>query len=238
MIVFTTSTIVVFSAHIGSFANSLPGMQLADAKKEDFFVFFRLQETGRKPRSKDMTDVRFQPPAASNFWKLVTVVLTVDKDEHICDMQLTLKRSFIDDQKHGVFARDLAKSFLVATIPESDYHSARDLVNEIFFRQQQFSSMEFDGKLINAVTGKEISKARNILKGGTSDIKAGDVIIIGGTGAVPKLPDEPSHGYLVYAGKEKEFEQKLSKVHIRLKNENNDKGDDVLVISMSPEHET
>ena len=98
--------------------------------------------------------------------------------------------------------------------------------------------MEFDGKLINAVTGKEISKARNILKGGTSDIKAGDVIIIGGTGAVPKLPDEPSHGYLVYAGKEKEFEQKLSKVHIRLKNENNDKGDDVLVISMSPEHET
>jgi PAB1-binding protein PBP1 len=48
-------------------------------------------------------------------------------------MQLSLKRSFVDDQFNGIFARDLAKSMLRAAIPAANEAAINDLANEIEF---------------------------------------------------------------------------------------------------------
>lgn len=109
------------------------GDRLAEMKGTDFFKFFNLKETGRGPLSgKPYTQVTFRP-GAGNFRELVEVRVTVDREDRILGMQLSLKRSFVDDQFNGIFARDIAKSMLRAAIPAANEAAINDLANEIEF---------------------------------------------------------------------------------------------------------
>jgi hypothetical protein len=74
-------------------------------------------------------------PTGSAFRDLVTVKAVVGSDERISSLGILLARKFIDDPRNGIFARDIAKSFLRSTAPEPDktHHAIQDLANQIEF---------------------------------------------------------------------------------------------------------
>jgi hypothetical protein len=103
-------------------SQSLLGMSIADAQDTDFFTFFHLNEIYRDTDLANRVVVNFKPEnkAMSNE---VTVRATVDSQERIVQMSLFLARRFVDAQ---VFARDIAKSFLLDSLPppDRDRHSS------------------------------------------------------------------------------------------------------------------
>jgi hypothetical protein len=108
------------------------GGTLEAAKQADFFKFFGLVEDGRRAEERGLAVVSFRP-RSEKFRELVRLVVKVNADDSIREMELTLERSFVDDAANGVFARDIAKSFLRAAVPVADAPRVNDLANEIEF---------------------------------------------------------------------------------------------------------
>jgi hypothetical protein len=111
-------------------AQPLLGMKIDQAKKTDFFTFFCLEQKASEKTSADGVMLTFKPGSAK-FARLVTVRVTLDVEQTIRGMELELSRSFIDHSFDGVFARDIAKSMLIDTLPKADAAKVRDLINEI-----------------------------------------------------------------------------------------------------------
>jgi hypothetical protein len=90
------------------------GERLEQAKQTEFFRWFQLEETGRTGRV-----VHFKPSGAK-FRSLVTVNMALDSKGQLVGAELILSRSFIDSGRDGMFARDIAKSFvgMIATAPD------------------------------------------------------------------------------------------------------------------------
>ena|ERR1700730_6511971 len=90
------------------------GERLEQARQTEFFRWFHLQETSRTGKV-----VHFKP-SGEKFRSLVTLNLTVDSNERLVAAELILSRSFIDSGRDGIFARDIAKSFvsMLATAPD------------------------------------------------------------------------------------------------------------------------
>ena len=109
------------------------GTQLEDAKKRDFFSFFHLLESGRADGDGGSTVVTFRPLQSEKFKDLATVNATIDKSGKILAIDLLLSRSFIDDRMNGIFARDMAGSFISSVATPADGSAVKDLVNEIKF---------------------------------------------------------------------------------------------------------
>ena len=105
------------------------GETLEQARKTEFFRWFHLEETGRTAAEAG-TVVHFKP-SAEKFRKLVTLNLTVDSRERLVGAELVLSRSFIDSGRDGIFARDIAKSFLRVVTPASELGSISGLIGEI-----------------------------------------------------------------------------------------------------------
>jgi len=105
----------------------LLGMPMTEALKTDFFTFFRLVETSRQPAGAS-TIVTFKPSGA-DFRQLVTLQATVT-DQQLVGLRLELARKFISGSQ-GVFANDIAKSFLADGPPRADRTALELLVNEI-----------------------------------------------------------------------------------------------------------
>jgi hypothetical protein len=72
-------------------------------------------------------------PGAERLAPLVRLTATLDGDGRIKEMEMTLSRTFVDDPADGVFARDVAKSFLRAAMPADDLPDVETLANEIGF---------------------------------------------------------------------------------------------------------
>jgi len=85
------------------------GDRLDDAKQTDFFKFFNLTEVESKKDEQKRTVTSFRP-ATGKFRELVRVDVTLNADNTILAMQVSLSRSFIDSKQNGIFARDFAKS--------------------------------------------------------------------------------------------------------------------------------
>jgi hypothetical protein len=109
-------------------APGMIGVNLAAVQQgSDFFKFFHLAPTG-PANAPGVVD--FRP--TGQFAALVDVAVTVDGADRITAITLTLARSFIDDPANGVFARDIAKSFLLGAPPPADSQQVRALASDIF----------------------------------------------------------------------------------------------------------
>jgi hypothetical protein len=110
----------------------LLGSRLEDAKRTDFLTFFQLEATGAVFATEENYVVGFKPEG-DQFGEFVSVLVTFDTDKRIVALDLVLGRPLVDHKTNGVFARDIAKSFLRSAIPEEDEGAIADLVNEIEF---------------------------------------------------------------------------------------------------------
>jgi hypothetical protein len=205
-------------ADVAACARSVAGLKLSTAKEDDFFTFFRFKEVERHETSKDKTLVMFETGTAGFGVQLAIVLST--KDEKVKAMTMVLPRKFVDDEKNGIFARDLAKSFLLAGVPEADAATIKTLVQEIQFGGQAKWTETKVGQAKYERTG-EVAKDVRLTKPGTGELKKGDVAWLG-AGPIPQLPDKPTPGYLAFLGKEPTYEKKLSNCRIRITNAETD----------------
>lgn len=120
--------LLVLAAPGAAAAAGLVGAGLAEAEKtSDFFTFFHLTPTG----PADARGVTAFRPSGPDFQALVLVTTTTDKAGRITAISLTIRRSFIDDPANGVFARDIAKSFLGDASQPADAASLKPLIDAI-----------------------------------------------------------------------------------------------------------
>lgn len=105
------------------------GSTLDSAKKTDFFTFFHLEQTEETP-TKDGKTILFQP-SGEKFRSVVHVYMTVDSKAQIQGAELDLSRAFVDSTSDGIFARDIAKSFLQTAVDQKDLESVDSLIKEI-----------------------------------------------------------------------------------------------------------
>src|SRR5260370_1361246 len=103
------------------------GEKLEQARKTEFFRWFHLEETGRQAGA---SVVQFKP-SGEKFRSLVTVNLSVDSGQRLVGAELILSRSFVDSGRDGMFARDIAKSFLRVVTTAEDRKAIASLVAEI-----------------------------------------------------------------------------------------------------------
>ena len=108
------------------------GGTLEQAKQTDFFRFFHLEQS-QVSKSDGSTVTAFKP-SGEKFHPLVTVKVTTDGAGRILALEMALARSFIDSPRDGIYARDIAKSFLQAGLPAPWDGETTDLINEIEFQ--------------------------------------------------------------------------------------------------------
>lgn len=122
---------VIFAAFVlPTFWADLTGQQYRIAyealKQSDFFHFFRLRETGRAQDDDERIIVTLQP---GGFRENIRLQLLLDPVEMVRAGTLALRRSWVVNPRSGVdmFARDIAKSFIAALLPEPDRAAAEEI---------------------------------------------------------------------------------------------------------------
>jgi hypothetical protein len=106
---------------------------LAEIQKSGFFNWFELGETAREPVAQGGNRINFQP-TGDKFHDLALVAITVNSAAAIQRMDLVLQRSFIDSPGDGMFASDIAKSFVADVPPLDDGEALSILASEIQYR--------------------------------------------------------------------------------------------------------
>ena len=101
------------------------GENVEQARKTEFFRWFHLEESGRTG------SVVYFKPSAESFRSLVTVSLSLDSRERLIGAELVLSRLFIDSGRDGLFARDIATSFLRVVTSAAERQTIGGLVGEI-----------------------------------------------------------------------------------------------------------
>jgi hypothetical protein len=88
----------------------LIGQPLATAKTNELFTFFNLAQTGSGPCGAGQ-QLEFRPTGAQ-FHALAAVEAVTDAHGDVAAMALILDRGFVNDPVNGIFAADIAKSFI------------------------------------------------------------------------------------------------------------------------------
>ena len=101
------------------------GERLEQAKQTEFFRWFQLEEVGRTARV-----IHFKP-SGKKFHDLVTLNLSLDPKGRLVGAELVLSRSFVDSGRDGMFARDIAKSFVAVATTAQERSAVADLIAEI-----------------------------------------------------------------------------------------------------------
>lgn len=109
------------------------GVKLEDMQRTDFFTWFHLERVSTEADAQQRTVVAFKPEG-EKFRALVTVNVTLAPDDYILAIELVLTRAFVDHPADGIFARDIAKSFLRTIVPQEDRGAISDLANEIEYQ--------------------------------------------------------------------------------------------------------
>lgn len=95
---------------------ALLGMALTVARNEtSFFGFFNLEPVGTEPPTKEGILTIFKPSGPA-FRELTTLQVETDLEGVIRDLRLRLARTFVDDPRSGIFAADIAQSFLLSSV--------------------------------------------------------------------------------------------------------------------------
>ncbi len=179
----------------GGTIHKIPALTMDEAKKTDFFTSFHLKQDGPRIFGRQGTILKFKP-AGGAFRDLVGVKVTLDSKQRIVATELDLARSFIDDKRTGISARDLTKSMLRSMIPEQDMPKASDLIREI-----------------------EV--------GMDSPMAA-----VPSSGKHQEIQRLPTPGYQTFLGKRASYEQTFDLTGLRLKNEKDTRGENVLLITI------
>jgi hypothetical protein len=104
------------------------GQTLATSRQSEFFQWFHMEETERRPEEPGML-IRFRP-SGDKFQDLCSLdILSVPSGE-LVRMELVVQRTFIDGTDH-LFAQDLVKSFLMGALPDACKHVLQDFMREI-----------------------------------------------------------------------------------------------------------
>ena len=111
-------------------AERLIGMKLDEAKKTDFFTFFRLLQTDAGTDDTKRTVLTFRPEN-KEFGKLVQVRVTLAADETLLGMEVAMDRKFVDDRLNGLFARDISKSLLRGSLSNVDEKQMSKFLTEV-----------------------------------------------------------------------------------------------------------
>jgi hypothetical protein len=112
---------------VGGFLN----YPLSEVEKSGFFNWFNLAETARAPAREGLTKIEYRP-TGPKFHDLTLIQITVDSRSSVVRIDLVLQRSFIESRGNGIFARDIAKSFILDAPPEAeDQGYLRSLADEI-----------------------------------------------------------------------------------------------------------
>lgn len=197
------------------------GVEMQEAFGRDFFTHFRLRPIGYSVTRDGFTEMLFRLPKSSQMRAMLNCFVVLDEEGTIIRARLQLKRRAIDDKTQGAYARDYAKSFIQAAVPEEQLSIGDAIGREIFYRQE-----------ITRVHVDDKSGSSTYLKVGSGKYELGDISIVGGGGEVPELPKKPSEFYQVFIGKEQNSEMRLGDVILRFSNAMLD-GEDTLVISIA-----
>jgi hypothetical protein len=119
-----------------SSASGYLGTRLDDLKKTDLFTWFHLEQTAIEQDKQDQRVVSFKPEG-EKFRPLTTIKVTLAPDGQVSALELLLSRSFVEHGRDGVFARDIAKTFLHTLVPQDDRGATTDLANEIEYHYPQ-----------------------------------------------------------------------------------------------------
>jgi hypothetical protein len=130
------------------------GDSIESAKKTDFFRWFSLVRVGSARDALGREVIEFQPEG-EKFRKFVSFKLTCDSAGQLLAAELTLDREFINSPENGIFAADIAKSFLLDAIPKRDLPKVKTLAAEI-----QIGSYRSSGKpvILRADTTPQLPK--------------------------------------------------------------------------------
>src|SRR5947209_15745185 len=91
---------------------------LEDERKSEFFTFFHLQPSC-EPSPADLgRSWHCFRPSGPKFEALVEVAVLAGESGRVVRSRLGLARTFINRRADGVFARDIAKSFLLWAFPK------------------------------------------------------------------------------------------------------------------------
>src|ERR1700722_1920195 len=105
------------------------GSSISEALSTEFFQWFRLEKTAES-RKGDLTNRSYRP-TAQQFHDLIEVTLTADPTERLRSVQMSIRRSFIDNPHHFTMAADISKSFLQAALESSDLAILHDAMIRI-----------------------------------------------------------------------------------------------------------
>jgi hypothetical protein len=104
------------------------GEGLETARQTPFFQWFHLEQTERR-REDPGEAVRFRP-SGEKFQDLCYLDALVAPDGGVVQMELVVRRSFLDGSDH-LFAQDVVKSFLLASLPDACRNILQDFIREI-----------------------------------------------------------------------------------------------------------
>jgi hypothetical protein len=105
--------------------------RLDEERKDEFFAWFNLEERSAPSPGGNGRMRYFFHPAGPAFQQFVTLDLTVARGGEIVGAVLAIDRDFVEDNRNGVFARDIAKSFLTWTLRHEPSGRARPLIDNI-----------------------------------------------------------------------------------------------------------
>lgn len=203
------------------------GVEMQEAFGRDFFTHLRLRPIAYSVTKDGFTEMLLRLPKSSQLRALLNCYVVLDDSGKIIRARLHLKRRAISDRVQGAFARDYAKSFVQAAVPESELDTGASIGNEIFFRQEITKLQKADLESRKEKSDPE----KTYFKLGSGKLKEGDIIITGGAGELPVIPKKPSEFYQVFIGKEKTSKMNLDNVVLRFANKVLE-GEDTLVISV------
>jgi hypothetical protein len=107
------------------------GQTRESVEKSGFFSWFHLEKASEPETRSDRITVSYRP-SGDKFHDVVVVEVTTRSDQAVAAMALRLDRAFIDGPD-GIFARDIAKSFLRDALDTEDADELADLINQIEF---------------------------------------------------------------------------------------------------------
>jgi hypothetical protein len=113
----------------------LLGSDLNQARLQaDYFRFFNLEPIGPAQHLENGEQLLAFKPTGAAFRDLVTIYVKTDPKGLISMLRVVIARSFLEDPRNGVYARDLIKSSLLDCVNESDAGNLKELADEIQFR--------------------------------------------------------------------------------------------------------
>jgi tetratricopeptide (TPR) repeat protein len=98
--------------------------------RNEFFSWFHFEPVGKGEPLTGGVITEFRPSGPA-FRPFVALRVTTDQDKRIRTLSLEIARRFIDDPKNGIFAADLAKSFLRNVAAPYDRPVLDELASEI-----------------------------------------------------------------------------------------------------------